>query len=65
MVTDHKQSYRGDENLSPEERVKVPDETLWLDEERRRTDARRQVFPDLPQYVPSRATPAEVGKTGR
>ncbi|OJT15839.1 hypothetical protein TRAPUB_3437 [Trametes pubescens] len=51
MVTDHKQSYRGDENLSPEERAKVPEERLWLDEERRRTDARRQVFPDLPQDV--------------
>ncbi|KAI0361625.1 TPR-like protein [Trametes cingulata] len=51
MVTDHKQSFRGDEDLSPEERAKVPPETLWLDEERRRADARKQVFPDLPQDV--------------
>ncbi|KAI0639406.1 TPR-like protein [Trametes polyzona] len=51
MVTDHKQSFRGDEDLSPEERAQVPAETLWLDEERRRVDARKQVFPDLPQDV--------------
>ncbi|KAI0669899.1 TPR-like protein [Trametes maxima] len=51
MVTDHKQSFRGDENLSPEQRAQVPAETLWLDEERRRADARKQVFPDLPQDV--------------
>ncbi|KAI0365250.1 TPR-like protein [Pilatotrama ljubarskyi] len=51
MVTDHKQSFRGDEDLSVEEREKVPVETLWLDEERRRADARKQVFPDLPQDV--------------
>lgn len=63
MVTDHKQSYRGDENLSPEERAKVPEERLWLDEERRRTDARRQVFPDLPQYVPLALLQRKRGKT--
>ncbi|KAI0651856.1 TPR-like protein [Trametes meyenii] len=51
MVTDHKQSFRGDEDLSPEQRAQVPAETLWLDEERRRADARKQVFPDLPQDV--------------
>ncbi|RPD82549.1 TPR-like protein [Lentinus tigrinus ALCF2SS1-7] len=51
MVTDHKQSFRGDDNLSPEERAAVPVETLWLEEERRRLEARAQVFPDLPPYV--------------
>ncbi|KAI8995630.1 TPR-like protein [Trametes punicea] len=51
MVTDHKQSFRGDDNLSVEDRAQVPVETLWLDEERRRADARRQLFPDLPQDV--------------
>ena len=49
MVTDHKQSFRGDDNLEPEERARVPVETLWLDEERRRADARKQLFPDVPQ----------------
>ncbi|KAI0756987.1 TPR-like protein [Daedaleopsis nitida] len=48
MVTDHKQSFRGDENLSVEERARIPSETLWLEEERRRVDARKRVFPDLP-----------------
>lgn len=51
MVTDHKQTYRGDDNLSPDERAAVPVETLWLEEERRRLEARTQIFPDLPPYV--------------
>ncbi|KAI0335269.1 TPR-like protein [Cubamyces sp. BRFM 1775] len=51
MVTDHKQSFRGDDNLEPEERAQVSVETLWLDEERRRADARKQLFPDVPQDV--------------
>ena len=49
MVTDHKQSFRGDDNLSLEERKRIPFEMQWLEEERRRMDARRQMFPDLPQ----------------
>lgn len=49
MVADHKQSYRQDDNLSQEERARVPPETLWLEEERRRVEARKQVFPDIPQ----------------
>ncbi|KAH9849758.1 TPR-like protein [Lenzites betulinus] len=51
MATDHRQSFRGDEDLTPEARASVPAETLWRDEERRRADARAQVFPDLPQDV--------------
>ncbi|KAI0778188.1 TPR-like protein [Trametes elegans] len=51
MVTDHKQSYRSDDELSVEERAQVPIETLWIDEERRRAEARKRVFPDLPQDV--------------
>ena len=51
MVTDHKQTYRGDDNLTPDERAAVPVETLWLEEERRRLEARTQIFPDLPPYV--------------
>ncbi|KAI0825131.1 glycosyl transferase family 41-domain-containing protein [Trametes gibbosa] len=51
MATDHRQSFRGDEDLSPDARARVPAETLWRDEERRRADARKQVFPDLPPDV--------------
>ncbi len=51
MVADHKQSFRGDDNLSPEARAAMPVETLWLEEERRRAEARQQVFPDIPPYV--------------
>ncbi|KZT02719.1 glycosyltransferase family 41 protein [Laetiporus sulphureus 93-53] len=49
MVTDHKQSYREDECLTPEERERIPVEQLWLDEEKRRAEMRRGIFPDLPQ----------------
>ncbi|PSS37738.1 hypothetical protein PHLCEN_2v431 [Hermanssonia centrifuga] len=49
MVTDHKQSFRMDENLSPEEREHMPIETLWRNEEARRVETRQAVFPDLPQ----------------
>ncbi|KAH9944382.1 TPR-like protein [Epithele typhae] len=51
MVTDHKQSFRGDDGLSPETRSTIDADTLWLDEERRRACARREVFPDIPQDV--------------
>ncbi|TFK89960.1 glycosyltransferase family 41 protein [Polyporus arcularius HHB13444] len=51
MVADHKQSFRGDDNLSPEARAAMPVETLWLEEERRRAEARQQVFPDVPPDV--------------
>ena len=51
MVADHKQSFRGDDNLSPEDRARVPLETQWRDEELRRQDARKHMFPDLPRYV--------------
>ncbi len=49
MVTDHKQSFRTDENLSPEEREHTPVETLWRNEEARRVEMRQAVFPDLSQ----------------
>ncbi|KZT65129.1 glycosyltransferase family 41 protein [Daedalea quercina L-15889] len=51
MVTDHKQSFREDEGLSVQERALVPPEELWRNEEKRRADMRRQIFPDLPQDV--------------
>ncbi|CDO71565.1 Glycosyltransferase Family 41 protein [Trametes cinnabarina] len=51
MPVHHKQSFRGDENLTVEERAQVAADTLWLDEERRRADTRKQLFPDLPQDV--------------
>ncbi|EJF66698.1 TPR-like protein [Dichomitus squalens LYAD-421 SS1] len=51
MVADHKQSYRGDEHISAEDRARMSPETLWLEEERRRADARRHLFPDVPQDV--------------
>ena len=49
MVADHRQSFRGDDNLNPEERERVPEETQWFDEERRRADAREHMFPGLPR----------------
>ncbi|KAI0932202.1 hypothetical protein AcW2_000893 [Taiwanofungus camphoratus] len=51
MATDHKQSFREDENLSPEERAHTPVEKVWRDEERRRAEMRQHVFPDLPPDV--------------
>ncbi|PCH33636.1 glycosyltransferase family 41 protein [Wolfiporia cocos MD-104 SS10] len=51
MVTDHKQSFRGDEQLSIEERAATPVEQLWRDEEARRVQMRQRIFPDLPQDV--------------
>ena len=47
MVTDHKQSFRMDENLSVDERARTPIETLWRNEELRRTQMRQAVFPNL------------------
>ena len=49
MVTDHKQSFRADEDLSVEERARVPWEDLWKAEEKRRATMRREMFPDLSQ----------------
>lgn len=49
MVTDHKQSFRSDENLSPEERAQTPVEVLWRNEELRRQQMRQEIFPDLSQ----------------
>lgn len=51
MVTDHKQSFRADEDLSVEERARIPWEDLWKAEEKRRAAMRREIFPDLPQWV--------------
>ncbi|OCH96162.1 TPR-like protein [Obba rivulosa] len=51
MATDHKQSSRGDEGLSVEERARVSPVQLWHDEEVRRAKLRRHVFPQLPQDV--------------
>ena len=50
MVTDHKQSFRADEDLTPEDRAQTPPDVLWRDEERRRQEMRQQIFPDLDQY---------------
>lgn len=49
MVADHKQSYRGDEHISAEDRARTSPQTLWLEEERRRAEARKHLFPDVPQ----------------
>ncbi|KAI0348056.1 TPR-like protein [Trametopsis cervina] len=49
MVTDHKQSFRMDENLSIEERRRTPVTTLWRNEEQRRGEMRQVWFPGLPQ----------------
>ncbi|OBZ79822.1 putative UDP-N-acetylglucosamine--peptide N-acetylglucosaminyltransferase SEC [Grifola frondosa] len=49
MVTDHKQSFHGDENLTPDERAKISVEILWLNEEKRRAEMRQKIFADLPQ----------------
>jgi len=51
MVADHKQSSRGDEGLSVEERAQTPVTKLWHDEEVRRAKLRQQLFPQLPQDV--------------
>ncbi|EKM61041.1 glycosyltransferase family 41 protein [Phanerochaete carnosa HHB-10118-sp] len=51
MVTDHKQSFRTDENLSLEERLQTPADTLWRNEELRRQEMRQTIFPDLPHTV--------------
>lgn len=48
MVTDHKQSFRTDENLTPEEREQTPPDVLWRNEELRRQEMRQTIFPDLP-----------------
>lgn len=49
MVTDHRQSFRTDENLSPEQRRQVSAATLWRDEEARREEMRYVWFPGVPQ----------------
>ncbi|KAI0689614.1 TPR-like protein [Cytidiella melzeri] len=49
MVTDHKQSFRMDENLSVEERRRTSPSTLWRNEEERRSKLRKVCFPDLPR----------------
>lgn len=49
MVTDHRQSFRKDENLTYEERLKIHPDQLWYEEERRRSRMRRALFPDIPQ----------------
>ncbi|EMD42051.1 glycosyltransferase family 41 protein [Gelatoporia subvermispora B] len=51
MVADHKQSSRQDENLTVEERACTPVAKLWYDEEVRRADCRRRLFPEMPQDV--------------
>ncbi|KII94343.1 glycosyltransferase family 41 protein [Plicaturopsis crispa FD-325 SS-3] len=52
MVADHKQSSRKDENLSVDERAQVEPAKLWADEQRRRAEMRRKLFPDIPDnYV--------------
>ncbi|KAH9950334.1 TPR-like protein [Amylocystis lapponica] len=51
MVTDHKQSFRQDEQLSIEQRISVPSAKLWHDEEVRRADMRRLYFPNLSHYI--------------
>ena len=51
MVTDHKQSFRTDENLTEEERKQTPPAVLWRNEEIRRAEMRQLWFPDLMQYV--------------
>lgn len=47
MVTDHRQTCRDDESLTPDERLAVPSRILWENEETRRLEWRRRVFPDL------------------
>lgn len=49
MVTDHKQSFRMDENMTPEERAQVPVDVCWRKEELRRQETRQLIFPDIPQ----------------
>lgn len=49
MVADHRQSFRKDENLTYEERLKIHPDQLWYEEERRRSRMRRALFPDIPQ----------------
>ncbi|KAI0068507.1 TPR-like protein [Artomyces pyxidatus] len=49
MVTDHKQSFRGDENLTLIERANTPSSVLWENEQRRRIEWRKKMFPDLAQ----------------
>lgn len=49
MVTDHKQSFRMDESLTPEERAQTPADVLWRNEELRRQEMRRTTFPALPK----------------
>lgn len=49
MVTDHKQSFRMDEELSVEQRLQTPVDVLWRNEELRRMEMKQAVFPDLPQ----------------
>ena len=50
MVTDHRQSFRMDENLSAEDRSRITVSVLWGDEEIRRSDMRQKIFPQLPEY---------------
>ncbi|KAI0048062.1 glycosyltransferase family 41 protein [Auriscalpium vulgare] len=47
MLTDHKQSSRGDEGLSVNDRAKILPEILWESEMRRRAEQRHRLFPDL------------------
>ncbi|KAI0793500.1 glycosyl transferase family 41-domain-containing protein [Abortiporus biennis] len=49
MVTDHKQSFRQDQEMTDEERVKTPVNVLWEKERRFRLKKRIAVFHDLPQ----------------
>ncbi|KAI0033174.1 glycosyl transferase family 41-domain-containing protein [Vararia minispora EC-137] len=47
MVTDHKQSSREDEHLTPGLRAQTPGSLLWAAEERRRLEWRLRCFPVL------------------
>ncbi|KAI0068185.1 hypothetical protein BV25DRAFT_1867220 [Artomyces pyxidatus] len=49
MVTDHKQSFRGDENLSVSARRSVSVSELWENEDRLRIEWRKKVFPGIAQ----------------
>ncbi|KAF7970118.1 hypothetical protein HWV62_25006 [Athelia sp. TMB] len=47
LVTDHKQSSRGDEDLTVQQRAAISNDKIWDDEQRRRTLARQLLFPEL------------------
>lgn len=51
MVTDHKQQYRDDVNLSSVLPADVTPERMWEIEKERRDGLRKSLFPHLSQYV--------------